>query len=166
MKKLHSARILLTVSCSTHSSGIHFYFTWKNKGKTVIEYKILKILKYLTQNTSQLNITYRNLILCFHVFFWQYSICSMLPSNGTLSENYTETQNQISVSYDFCKLWLTEKYFILNDLGKTKYLIRNLNLLMNVTIRINCVLCKIVFYVKIVWIRSFLVFDILVFYIQ
>ena len=44
MKKLHSASILLRVSCSAHSSGIHFYFTWKNKGKTVIEYKILEIL--------------------------------------------------------------------------------------------------------------------------
>ena len=44
-EKLHSASILLKVSCSTHSSGIHFYFNWKNYGKTGIEYKILKYQK-------------------------------------------------------------------------------------------------------------------------
>ena len=44
---------------------------------------------------------------------------------------------------DFCKLCLTEKYFTLNDLGDANYI-----------------------YVKTIWIRSFLVFDILVFYIQ
>ena len=45
MRKLHSVSILLKVSCSTHSSGIHFTFPTKNKGKTVIEYKILKYRK-------------------------------------------------------------------------------------------------------------------------
>ena len=45
MKELRSASKLLRVSCSTHLSGIHFYFTSKNKGETVIEYKILKYQK-------------------------------------------------------------------------------------------------------------------------
>ena len=36
------------------------------------------------------------------------------PSNGALSEKYMET--------DFCKLCLTEKYFILNNLGDNKLL--------------------------------------------
>ena len=38
----------------------------------------------------------------------------------------------------FCKLCLTEKYLILNDPGTTNYLIRNLNLWINVTSWINC----------------------------
>ena len=39
---------------------------------------------------------------------------------------------------DFCKLCSTEKYFILNNLGTTNYLIRNLYLLINVAITKNC----------------------------
>ena len=43
-------------------------------------------------------------------------LIKFLPSNGALSEKYTETQIQISLTS------VTEKYFILNDLGDNKLL--------------------------------------------
>ena len=54
-------------------------------------------------------------------------------SYGALSERHKKIQNQISVSYVYSRSIL---YQMIS--GTTNYLIRNLNLLINVTIKINC----------------------------
>ena len=96
MKKLHSVSILLRVSCCTYSSGIHFYFTWKDKGKTVIEYKILK---------------YRKLKM----------ISSILPSHRALLNSSFFWWRQIQIN----KL-LTNLINNLNLLTNSDFLLRNL----------------------------------------
>ena len=118
MKKLHSAGILLRVSCSTHLSGIHF--TQKNKGKTVIEYKILKYRKLkLSQMILRFGLLFPSffcgllLIIELSKYIWDLTSAHKVP---TIKWSIVRKIHGNTKS-DFCTLCLTEKYFILNDLG-------------------------------------------------